>query len=293
VPNISALVRRFLVPLAERGQVRPLRLLGTDGALGLAQAASLLDVEAEQRLDAARLRNARQLAPVDGLPDLGEGEWLLAAALNDLLLAADPARKTLFRIGARPDVLGSVLSTVEQVEPPRTVAEALSRHAVFCHLPDLVRLDTHVRFWAGSRTYAGRTPPRRLLYWARLRRVSTEHERVRLCLFAGHRVSFSALWLAGLERWLAASPLTDLSSMHRSAPAFRFTAGNLALVATPAGRAVALRALCVQGELHAAVCAGEQALTLLPPRLVRARPWAERFLEEARELKQAEAVVGA
>jgi hypothetical protein len=68
------------------------------------------------------------------------------------------------------------------------------------------RTDRTVRYWAGSRTYLGQPPPRRLLRWPELRRVRVETER-------GHPLDardHAHPALGTVRRLLDASPLTAL-----------------------------------------------------------------------------------
>jgi hypothetical protein len=107
------------------------------------------------------------------------------------------------------------------------------------------RRDTAVSWWTGSRDFHGKEPPKRLLRWSELRRVSVAHADRRLTelLIYGGKAEHAAPFEAALSLFLRQTPLTDFASCARLAPAFVWTPETLALVRAPVARTLALRAV--------------------------------------------------
>src|SRR5262245_16300704 len=82
--RFDALATQVLAPLILGGKVEPVRPFGPV-ALVVGTGRSLNDVDLRSRLDVARVRVARLIAPVDTLPPLSVADFALAAAFNDLL----------------------------------------------------------------------------------------------------------------------------------------------------------------------------------------------------------------
>lgn len=237
---IAELAGRVLTPLLAGGALRPLPPIGHERALRAAEhgafASSALD-EARAR----RLRIARRLCPVDALADPTPGEWLMLCALNDLLQATNPTLLGPFGAERPQRLLEMAHATLLAAGPPRSVGEALSRHATFARLLEVVRVDTHLSFWVGRRVYRGAKPPRRLTRWRSVRRVSEREETVRLSEMAPANPAATPLFEDTLKSLIAATPLTDLANAGRDLPAFRWTGAALSLVSTPPGRVLAFR----------------------------------------------------
>jgi hypothetical protein len=239
---VAELGEHVLLPLLAGGALTPLPPIGHARALEVAAhgafASSALD-EARAR----RLRVARRLCAVDALPDPTSGEWLMLCVLNDLLQSSNPTLVGTFG-GARPQrLLELALHTLAVAGPPRTVAEALGRHATFSRLLELVRIDTHLSFWVGRRVYRGSKPPSRMTRWRDVRRVSEREESVSLAEMAPAVAEATQRFQEVLTGLLAASPLTDLATVTRDLPAFRWTGSALSLISTSQGRALVTRAL--------------------------------------------------
>ncbi len=252
---VAELAGRVLVPLLGGGALRPLPPIGHERALGAAEhagfATSVLD-EARAR----RLRVARRFCPVDALPDPSAGEWLMLCVLNDLLQSTNPTLLGPFGSDRSQRLLEMAHATLLVAGPPKTVGEALCRHATFSRLLELVRVDTHVSFWVGRRVYRGAKPPKRLTRWRSVRRVSEREETVRLGEMAPANPAATPLFEQTLASLLAASPLTDLATAARDLPPFRWTGAALSLVSVPPGRTLAARALervRAQKALHKAL----------------------------------------
>lgn len=277
-----SLSERLLVPLMQGGEVRPVAPVGEARAVELSKALSGARVFDE--VEALRLRAARRWAPVDDLGDIAADEWLLVAALNDLLQLTNPA---LGRgLGARriPLRLARLVERVlSRAGPPRSVASALSRHALFGRVVELARVDTQVSWWSGSARFVGHEPPERLLQWPRLRKVRRLSEHVRLGQMDDGKTSDFGLLL---QRWLALTPLTTLGTSRTSGVPFRWTGPLLALTSTKEGRRMALRVLLTGADVAAALAELSSATEVLASIDARACAHARDFLAEAEALRR-------
>jgi len=271
------LVARVLRPLLQGGAVRPLRPIGARRALALAEAADGTFV-LEPDLVNARLREARRLWPVDELPDLSLGEWLLLAALNDLLQVNNPdlmsptARKRPVRL------LAMAQQTIRAAGPAKSAAEALARHTTFSRVVELERRDTLVSWWVGERWFIGAPPPRRLLAWPTLRRVRTRSRHAGFVDMAGESL-WGDTYRAAAAAWLSATPLTEL--VHGD-----LGEAGLSLALHPVGLALAGRALERSGRLEKRLRAAKKSAKKAAPNV---RAGAE---ELVRELEQRVARAG-
>ena len=259
----SSLVEGLLGPLVLGGETRLSRPIGPARALALGVERTIEDVELRSRIGIARVRQARLLAPIDTLPDLSPHEWALASALNDLLQTTNHHLSGPLTRSRHTKLLGAVSRLLANIPGPPTALEALARHATFARALELVRVDVQVTWWTGSQAFRGEPVPNRLKAWPSLRRVNESSKRVPLhSMHRGAPVLVADGYVAALSRWLALTPLTDLATMSRDTPAFRWSAETLALVSTPVGRTLALRALSrLSAPLVArALGAAEQAL---------------------------------
>ncbi len=259
----AELALRLLVPLAVGGEVRPLRPIGSARAQELADEPPGVVDPLWPELEASRLRTARSLAAVDQIAAIAPAEWLLAAALNDLLQATNPELVGPFSERRIARLLDMVETTLVSAATPATVAEALGRHATFAGAHDALRIDTEVRWWTGSATFRGSKPPRRLAAWPKLRRVERSETSVRLAEMGDALGPLEARWSDLLGRWVRASPLGDLATAGRSRPVFVWTESALGLIATPLGRALARRAVDRSPDVAAAATALGAALPSL------------------------------
>jgi len=256
---LAQVAERVLLPLLAGGPLHPLPPIGATRARAAAESASFAtDVLGEVRV--RRLRNARRLCAADALGDPGPAEWLMACALNDLLQSTNPSLLGPFASDRPAKLLAMVDDMLAAAGPPRTIGEALGRHATFSRLLELVRIDTHLSFWVGRQVYRGVKPPRRVTRWRKVRRVSEREERVALTEMLPANPVATPLFESALRMLLAASPLTDLANAAREAPKFAWTGAALSLVATPPGRTLALRVL----ERTRAPRAAHKALSELP-----------------------------
>jgi len=232
-------------------------------AVTVGQNERILDPDVRTNLDVARGRRARLLAPVDILPELNEADWAIAAMLNDLLQVTNHNLGGVFTMGRYSALIRSIVDVCARIPRPRNVGEALARHATFARAMELFRTDTTVSWWTGSARFRGEEPPGRLLAWRNWRRVRVDSERVSLSKMADDLAPVNEYHLA-LSAWLQLSPLTDISAMTRDAPAFVWSSSTIALIAVPAGRTLAFRALS-RAKTDVVTTVLNQARAKLPP----------------------------
>ena len=244
--RVAQLASSVLGPLVLGGQLEPVRPFGARLALSIGDHA-LADLDLRSRIDVARVRRARLVAPVDTLPDLGAAEWALVAALNDLIQVTNHELASRLTRGRHVRLLGNVRELCELVPAPRDVRSALARHATFAAVLDLTRTDTMVRWWTGRATFRGQPPAARLLTWKELRRVHVDKRSVRFGdMCEGLEVVRADEFTDVLGMWLTRSPLTDLATATRKKPVFGWSASTLSLIATVPGRTLAWRVLTRQ-----------------------------------------------
>jgi hypothetical protein len=279
--RIERIVEHVLVPLVTGGDLRPVPPIGTDLALRLSTQATSLESDSDVAL--ARLARARELWPVDRVPPMRPGEWLLLFALNDLIQAANPDLPGVLR--QRPfRLLMLVEATVERAGAPRSVADALARDATFARVLEVARPDTHVAWWVGSGLFQGTKPPARLLAWPNVRRVRSTVDRVRIPDLAAGRHQLEPTYRRAVATFFAASPLTDLGGIDRSEPPFAWTGATLGLIRSERGRTLAervIRARCDAAAAAREATRAAQALSTLgdetEPEAIEARQCADAF----------------
>ena len=236
------LFRSTLAPIVLGGTVAPGHAIGARIAWSLGGADAPTDRALAARVDAARLRRARTLAPVDAVPEIDPVDWALAAALHDMLQAANPTFDAPLRRRAAARILDIASATIDRAPPPARVGEALARHTWFARLFDIKRTDTSVSYWLGARNYLGREPPARLQAWPELRRVHVVRERRDVVDLSPIAVDRDRLTQT-LAAFLVRTPLTDVATCTRAAPRFAWNEHSLTLLETDGGRRLALRAL--------------------------------------------------
>ena len=182
VPIARGLFEGVMAPLVLGGALRPQHAVGARRALALTQAIGIHAIDAAlfDRVQRLRVRRARRLVPIDALGPPTDMEWALAAALNDLLQAANPVFDGALRRSSAARILESCVATIAHVRPPTTVGDALSRHTWLSPTSELTRTDTRVSWWTGSQTFRGEAPPARLQAWPGVRRVSVVAQHVPL-----------------------------------------------------------------------------------------------------------------
>jgi hypothetical protein len=259
--RFDELVTAVLGPLVLGGRVDPVRPLGPRLGLAIGEGRKIADADLRSRLDVARVRVARLLAPVDTVPDIAPEDVALVAAFNDLLQVSNLELSGPFTRSRHARLLETSLELVRAVPPPRTIVEALSRHTVTSRALEVIRTDTTVSWWTGSASFRGQPAPGRLLKWRDLRRVREDTRQVPLVDMGGDAPAVTVdMWLDAVGTWLSRSPLTDLATAGRRSPAFRWSDATLSLITTVPGRSLAFRALARQRPTDA-VSALERART--------------------------------
>ncbi len=274
------LAHEVLAPLVLGGPMHPVRPFGGRLGLSLGIQREIVDLDLRSRLDVARVRRARLLAPVDALPPLDESDWAVLAAFNDLVQLTNQHLVTVFTRRSYARLLGNVRWLCERIPAPRDVLGVISRHATFCRALELVRTDSSVKWWTGSARFRGETPPTRLTAWKDLRRVEIDATRVPLTeMTLGLKGIASDDFNDALALWLTRSPLTDLAEATRKAPAFSWSASTLSLIATTPGRSLAFRALS-RHPADRVAAALSRANAQIPSSLDEARELAIGFTSE-------------
>lgn len=239
----TELHQRVIAPLVMGKQMQPVDPIEADDAERIAQAGAGNTHGSDGAwVDVTRVRQVRMLCPIDALPPPGHAEWLMAAALNNLLIAANNEINSLFSPRKTRQVLDLAGAILDKVPPIDTAGEALRRHATFARVMKIERTDVHVSWWSGSAIYRGRAAPGRLLAWPELRRVHVRHDRLAVADMVADADALRDAFDQMLGVLLAATPLTDLASCTRARPKFRWTASILSLAATDPGHALLVRA---------------------------------------------------
>jgi hypothetical protein len=282
------LFESFLAPLVLGGSLRPGKPFGGVIALGLGERMPS-NPDLLSRTQLARIRVARKLIRVDTLSAAPtDAEWALSAVLHDTVQATHPGFDAAFKKSGPPRLLEIAAATLERIPAPASLAEALSRHTWLSRMFEITRTDVELSWWTGSQRFYGTTPPKRLVAWPDLRRVS--ELRTARALMDLPRFTF----VADVDRFstvlyglLARTPLTDLATLTRSAPKFSWTGPTVALCKSNVGRTLALRALArlparavedVLGRATRALVEAADARSLL----VVTHILSERALERAR-----------
>ncbi len=256
---VDKLTEQLLLPLVAGGELRPLPPIGAKRARHLAAHSLVAGGNAAVELERARLTAARRLCAVDRVGEPTPGEWLLAFALNDLLQATNPDLEGWIGKERPERLLNMVGQVIKQAGAPRTIGDALGRHAAYFRVAELVRVDTRVSWWVGSADYHGAEPPARLLAWPRLRRVHEAKTNVELGEMPPAEAEWSKTWLGLLGRWLAASPLTDLATLDRPSPPFVWRGASLGLLQSDPGLTLAYRVVDWQEDKARAAAIARRA----------------------------------
>jgi len=247
-PDLGGISNRlyegFMAPLVIGGEMLPGRPIGGRAALALGHERVLANPELGSHVELARTRAARKLVAVDRIEPATVAEWALGAALHDIVQATHPSLRGAFRRSTPSRILALAEATLACIPGPATIGEALARHTWFARIFDIERTDTVVRWWVGSQTFLGTSPPHRLTAWPELRRVNIERTgRPLMDLPTTAGALDQTAFAAALSAFLAKTPLTDLATAHRATPAFAWTAETLGLVGTHTGRTLAMRAM--------------------------------------------------
>jgi hypothetical protein len=229
-----ALFEHLLKPLVLGGPVTLMRPLGAELEAAIAALEEPADAESLSQIEFARVRRVRALTPLDRCAPPSARDWRLLACLHDVLQASHPA----LSVKANRKLIASVGERIAAVLPVANAHEALMRHSLFARVLQIARVDTEVNYWVGSATYLGTPVPARLTAWPELRQVRTSVTRRETATLLG-----SDHELACLDLFLRKTPVTDFVTSVRTAPRFQFTEENCALLATPIGMKLAIRAV--------------------------------------------------
>lgn len=242
--RLEELAHALLGPLVLGGTMRLVSPIGPQLASVIGVGRRIVDDNLRTSIEIARIRRGRLIMPIDFLPDISPPEWALVAALNDLLQATNHELSGAFTRGRHAALLEATHRLIEAVPAPRTTLEVMVRHATFARLLEVTRTDITVTVWAGSATYRGQSPSKSMMLWPGLRRVNASPRAVPLhAMPEGLELLHEASYQVVLAALLSRSPLTDIATMTRDAPAFAWSRPTLELVAYPLGRSLALRAL--------------------------------------------------
>ena len=264
--TVAELFERVVKPLVLGGPLRPLDPIGPTHAMEIAgQAAQGITAADASWVTVARVRRARVLCPIDTLSGLSGSEWMMVVALNDLIRSTDPDVNSLFSPDRAGQVVQGAIEILAQVPAAGTLGEALARHATFAQMLSLRRRDTTVIWWCGSRSFAGREPPDRLLAWPKVRRVRAQHAELDMTAMSSGSESTRAAYLDALRALLARTPLTDLATAGRRAPTFAWSSPTVSLLSGAAGRNLAMRALRTPGPGNTLVSLRKAAESITPP----------------------------
>jgi hypothetical protein len=281
--RFAELVAGVVAPLVLGGAVQPVRPFGALLGLTIGEGRTIDDAALAARIGEARVRRARLYAPVDALPDLDAPSFALAAALNDLIQLTNHELAGALTRGRYARLWLNLRFLCDRIPPPADVGAALSRHATFGRVFELVRTDSTVSWWTGSARFRGQAPPGRLLVWPELRKVTVDARRVPLSeMREGTSGVSTHEFHEVLALWLRRSPLTDLAGVARQAPAFGWSSSTLGLIGTAPGRTLAFRAALRQ-PAPAAASALARAAKEVPASLEQARRLADEFAAEVAE----------
>jgi hypothetical protein len=280
--RFEELAHQVLAPLVLGGPVNAVRPFGGRLGLRLGIQRQIMDLDLRSRLDVARVRRARLLAPVDTVRPLDEGDWAVLAALNDLLQLTNHHLAGPLTRGRYARLLANIEWLCERIPAPGTIEDALARHVSFARSLEIVRTDSAISWWTGSARFRGEVPPSRLLAWKEIRRVQIDATKIPLSeMSLGVQGLSPDAFTEVLGLWLTRSPLTDLATATRKTPVFGWSASTLSLIATAPGRSLAFRSMLRQpADLVPAVL--HRAAKSIPVGYEEAKALAEGFLAEVK-----------
>jgi hypothetical protein len=175
-------VSQFLLPLVRGGALhigRPLgqeavaRVLSSASAGASPDGGSHPDPNPTLALAAGRQEVSAHYLPTIAPPPLDETTARLGAALHNLLALGHPALLGP-GLARRQERIAAAALTLADIGPPRSARETVNRHSLLARLPEIVRVDSTVRYWIGRQVFVGRTPPRRVTALPTLRRVRVD-----------------------------------------------------------------------------------------------------------------------
>lgn len=229
-----------------------------DAALAEVREQLSTSLDDSDEADRAVVRRIRRLVAGDVSavgPRIDGAVVQLAALFHDAVASFHPDMVGVFRASAPKKLLRATVEALAGVPPPATVRGALLRHA---WLGDLVKFElvrTEVKWWTGSATFVGKSPPKRLLAWPDIRRVQRRDRTIDLLrlpdLFTDAAVvdpAMSELYARAMTLFLAATPISDLVLAARSVPPFQWTDAHASCVASRAAARLAHRAIALNED---------------------------------------------
>ncbi len=277
--RVEELASAVLAPLVLGGKLSPVRPFGGKLGLRIGVGRSIQDNDLRLRIDVARVRAARLLAPLDALPAIDEAEWAALAAYNDLIQLTNHHLGGILTRGRYARLAQNLAWLCERIPAPRDPLSALARHATFGRALDAYRTDSSIAWWTGSARFRGEPPPRRLTAWRELRRVRVDADKVSLAdMVRGSSGITERDYQDLLALWLTRSPLTDLATAGRASPAFAWSQSTLSLTAVPLGQRLASRAILRSADPDRAIEAITEASRAIPAGYDEARAIAATFV---------------
>jgi hypothetical protein len=272
----------FLAPLVLGGTTRPGKPIGGKNALSIGDMRPPSDSVTLSLVDLARVRIARQLAPIDRFEQAPTAtEWALAALLHDLVQATHPGFDAAFRRSGPKRILDVVDKTLQVLPSPVDTGDALSRHTWLSRMFALARTDIDLKWWTGSSMFLGTDPPARLTAWPEVRRVQqTKTPRLLMELPTSGSAVDPDRFAQVVQQLLQKTPLTDFATIDRAAPGFVWTHENLTFSSTRSGRTIALRALALLPDRVVDAALGGATRQLFASNAVRALMAAVDLLRE-------------
>lgn len=253
------LVGAFIKPLL-LGQVVEVGQALAPHAVDYFQSAVASEAQDDLEVVFALNRRAAQVAPSGPIAWPDRNLLSLAMAAHNLVLLTDPTLGRWISRNARRTILGWVDALIESVPVPKTREDALFRHALLEHLPDLSRKDIVVRNWAYTYRYYGRAVPPNVVAFPRLRRVRQSERRVLLDELLEGLDERADLGLSKRYRALMSrSPVSELMRAGRDAmfrSGLRFGYAALSVLSDPAIRGGVARDIAQRGEWVAADALG-------------------------------------
>lgn len=202
-------LREFLHPL----------LLGGDLHIGLpinreeSEFFRVAGTNDQQRILLSQIEDARERTCLEwtrarlGLPIFPEDQATLSwtIAVYNLLFLSHPIAETWGTGGSLQRVADFTLELLSLVPSPTNLREALANHSLLYGLTTMYRTDIEVKWWVGKQEFHGTQPPRRLLLWKTVRRVSENRQRTPWLEFELSEPQ-EKIWRVMLQK----SPLTNL-----------------------------------------------------------------------------------
>jgi len=210
---LASFLAEFVRPLVEGGDVHVGEPVGRE-TLTAWEVELDTQVETTVAIDELRAQTAAALLVRPPPIAFSAADLRLCVALHDALVLVHPGSETWPGRRGRRGLVAFIGELVAEAGNPSSRLDVVARHTLLHGLPDLVRVDTRIRWWTGKAEFRGAPPPRRLVMWPSVRRVKSEKAEVPLADVVGGEVAP----LVG--ELLSRSPLTDLLAAGHVARGF-------------------------------------------------------------------------